>query len=471
MDENGATVASACRGNPNFLANQVKKQVIPRLTSIIDFMHADGHIGAATGLAGAFCKLRSTQFSTKAQQKLVEALIECFDKSLKHTPDFGMCPEDGLMLDIKPGDTEIEFNNIGTPNLKLEAVFSDVHSVENGKPLSFTHMRAVRKEAYRYQLTEKIPSALRSHSFSLKFAALENRSKIALYGGSGSINKNGFIREVRIHNVSSGWRIENSTFDRYKCLIDILTFVEWLTGPTITPEVVNTAAKLCATYRFDNMRKFNSFYKNDKNLLELTIKTIRENGCTAKYHKDVIFTRHGISVPFAAKDDQHLVNCMFDFCQWLEKSLNLKAFPLYGTLLGIYREDRFLPHDDDIDVAAVVDLPKGLTPAEATIKWQARIKAAGFKCKIPKANATNMHVEFTGHEMDLFIIYRNYGSNKNAYGHMEQYKLREFPLPLLEPLSTLQFRGKTFYAPADIPGFLEERYGPGWTEPDPTFEM
>jgi hypothetical protein len=271
--------------------------------------------------------------------------------------------------------------------------------------------------------------------------------------------------------VHSGWRVANSTFERYKCLIDILTFIEWLTGPTITSEVVSTAAKLCATYRFENMRRFNTFYRKDKGLLELTINTIQEKGCTAKYHRDVIFTRHGISVPFAAKDDQHLVNCMYDFCQWLENTLGLKAFPLYGTLLGIHREDRFLPHDDDIDLAAVVYLPAGFSPAPATSQWQARIEAAGFKCKIPKANATNMHVKFTGHEMDLFIIYRNYGPNNNAYGHMEQYKLREFPQTLLEPLSTLEFRGKAFYAPADIPGFLEERYGPGWTKSDPTFEM
>jgi phosphorylcholine metabolism protein LicD len=82
-----------------------------------------------------------------------------------------------------------------------------------------------------------------------------------------------------------------------------------------------------------------------------------------------------------------------------------------------------------------------------------------------------MHVHFTGHKMDLFIIYRNYGPNNNAYGHMQNYKLREFPQTLLEPLSTLEFKGKTFYAPADIPGFLEERYGPGWTKSDPTYEM
>lgn len=471
-DENGSIVASQCRGDSHFMASQVITQIIPTIASIARFLHDDGHKDSAVSLIEAFYALCTAQHSAEVKQCLLSELMDSFDNTLNDTPDFGVSPKEGLILDLLPGDTEIEFNNIGTPNLKLKAVFSSERlPIEDTEPLGFKQIRPVKQEAYRYQLTEKIPSAIRSNTFNLNFPPMEAKSKVALYGGKGSVNKNGFIREVRIYNLNNGWRIENTTFDRYKCLIDMLTFIEWLTGPAITSEVVSTAAKLCATYRFENMRLFKSLYRKDKTLLELTIKTIKEKGCTAKYHQDVIFTRHGISVPFAVKNDEHLVNCMYDFCQWLEKSLDLKAFPLYGTLLGIHREDRFLPHDDDIDLAVVVDLPEGMSPPQATRQWQARIEAAGIKCNALIASATNMHVQFTGHEMDLFIIYRNYGANNNAYGHMQQYKLREFPQTLLEPLSTLVFRGKTFYAPADIPGFLEERYGSGWTEPDPTYEM
>jgi hypothetical protein len=72
---------------------------------------------------------------------------------------------------------------------------------------------------------------------------------------------------------------------------------------------------------------------------------------------------------------------------------------------------------------------------------------------------------------ELVVCTEQYEKSNAVWTHMEGYQTREVKRSLLEPQSTQHFCGYDFYAPAKIEAFLEDRYGKGWSKPDPTFEL
>jgi len=174
-------------------------------------------------------------------------------------------------------------------------------------------------------------------------------------------------------------------------------------------------------------------------------------------------------VPFKELDSDFLAKRTYEFASFIKQTFGLDAFPCYGTLLGMYRDNDFLPHDDDIDLAVVVDLEEGKTANESTREWIDRIEAYGMKCRLPSQNSSNFHVYFSDCDMDLFIMHRV--KKKKIHTHMEHYVLKDIDRSLIEPLTTFEFKGYEFNAPHKIEAFLERRYGKGWTVPDPTFEI
>lgn len=178
-------------------------------------------------------------------------------------------------------------------------------------------------------------------------------------------------------------------------------------------------------------------------------------------------TRHGIRElgQLRKEADAHLT--LMARVQEEFAALGLPIMLAYGTLLGAVREGDFLEHDDDVDL---------MYPVEAKTAKQARacadsvceaLASRGFRIwRNESPSALNFHVTDPGSgcHVDIFPILVD---GDSITLHMENMKLRTIPRDLILPPRALTFRQAPFQGPADPEGFLAERYGSGWSIPDP----
>lgn len=121
-----------------------------------------------------------------------------------------------------------------------------------------------------------------------------------------------------------------------------------------------------------------------------------------------------------------------------------------GTLLGLEREGRFLPHDTDIDVAVrggeAVQLSKDYIPIRFVDTDKPMQRAYLHR-------PTNI----------IFDIFHYYDIDDKIYNQQEKgsiYRTKS----LVEPLVEKEYLGHTFSVPNDIDKYLTEWYG-DWRTP------
>ena len=278
-------------------------------------------------------------------------------------------------------------------------------------------------------------------------------------------------RSIQTSEDGQNWVTLQSTLDELEARLALVSAQEWILGAHWNDIFVEQLGHFLATYRMSQARTVKPLLRANRKLLPAFYTGVEKGGSSAQFLPPVIYTRHGLTVPFEHIDSQFLADRMKRFVDFLEDKLSLQAFPCYGTLLGIYRDGDFLPHDDDIDLAVVVDLPDGVEYLDATLMWAAELRKLGIACKPPTPTSLNLHCYFEDFDMGLFFIYRVPEKSKKVWTHMQGYQVREVTRALLEPLTTLNFCGYQFHAPAKIESFLEDRYGKGWVTPDPTYEL
>lgn len=131
-----------------------------------------------------------------------------------------------------------------------------------------------------------------------------------------------------------------------------------------------------------------------------------------------------------------------------------------GTMLGLYRDDGFIPHDTDLDVGAIGELPEEV---------KQEFPKQGFKLiRIMKSELGTMQTAYM-HEATtiIFDIYHFYKGkiddqdiliNHNEFGTMMK------PYELFNPIGEYTYHDVKFNAPNDIEKYLRIRYG-DWKTP------
>lgn len=131
----------------------------------------------------------------------------------------------------------------------------------------------------------------------------------------------------------------------------------------------------------------------------------------------------------------------------------------WGSILGLHREGRFLPHDNDVDIAVPVD---AVTPT--VIERMARsglhlFRETGFSGKIytRKFLYRGCAVDFYGMEDrgDRYISKSRYGKSCLVYSH-----------PKL-PLERRTFEGTDVWVPQDCEIYVRHIFGEGWKRSPP----
>jgi hypothetical protein len=147
------------------------------------------------------------------------------------------------------------------------------------------------------------------------------------------------------------------------------------------------------------------------------------------------------------------ISVMLEFYDYMSEYLTL--FPMFGTLLGIFRNDDLIPHDGDIDFGYFLNEQTQLVSALENIH-----NKSGFLVIRNQFNDL-FTVGKDGVLIDLYR-YDDHGADSISQGSRKPYYLLRNEL---HPLSEIEFRGSKMISIADPTAFFTRYYGDDWKTP------
>lgn len=179
-----------------------------------------------------------------------------------------------------------------------------------------------------------------------------------------------------------------------------------------------------------------------------------------------VLTNHGLQLPFANRDQDEIARDLLGVFDLLER-LGYQSFINSGTLLGAVREGQFLGHDDDADLAVLLEansdeeLPDRLQELlDALNNDGSLLKPAWYHKNGPILKI----LVGSGIEVDLFPLWMRDGK-----AHIWPHTYGELLAEDIFPLSIQTLCGAAMPAPKNAEKMLELNYGAGWRQPDPDY--
>ncbi|MFM7272834.1 MAG: hypothetical protein ACKO4A_03125, partial [Gammaproteobacteria bacterium] len=178
-------------------------------------------------------------------------------------------------------------------------------------------------------------------------------------------------------------------------------------------------------------------------------------------------TQHGYTRALAGRDHAEVWRGVERIVSELA-SLGHRAFINSGTLLGAVREGRLIGHDDDVDLAVVL---QGSDPQAIAIEWCALRRALAARGLLDEAfeREREMHCKLRcvgGVSVDLFPAWLAGGQ-----AYVFPHTFGEVAESDLLPLAAMDIAGVSVPVPQHPQALLAINYGPGWRTPDPTFRF
>jgi phosphorylcholine metabolism protein LicD len=155
---------------------------------------------------------------------------------------------------------------------------------------------------------------------------------------------------------------------------------------------------------------------------------------------------------------------------------NVKYWLDFGTLLGIVRENRILPWDDDMDISIFEQdfeiMRTKVMPEIKAMRYRDYLRyfnssIGPFKEGMPRSFKvrTNRLFFFKGYvKLDIFIMYKN----DQKYNWLELGELHSLPENLLKEFDYFDFNGKKYRVPKDYDKYLTYHYG-DWRVPNENY--
>lgn len=192
--------------------------------------------------------------------------------------------------------------------------------------------------------------------------------------------------------------------------------------------------------------------------LEMSIGALSQTFGLGKYR----LTKHGLIQANLVAESESYLAAINEFVSDAE-ALGYLAFISYGTLLGARRENAFLAHDDDVDMALVVNADDEASMKIELSRFMVALQKLGYKIK-PVEKFPNVHVTKKGFKrLDVFPCW---SVGQSTFMVMERMAIRPLPKDMIMPLSKIRFQQYEFPCPASPDDFLSERYGKNWQIPD-----
>jgi len=174
-------------------------------------------------------------------------------------------------------------------------------------------------------------------------------------------------------------------------------------------------------------------------------------------------TVHGYSRTINTDNSELLTKGILAVVEAMDK-IGYKIFINSGTLLGIVRENGYIPHDDDVDFGLLLHASDPVSAAHEWIELQKTMQEKGLLKHIGWMGGIFKTSNIGVFSVDLFPAWIE-GDSVYVYPHTFGELKREDVLPLR--------KSESFDLP--IPNcpekMLEINYGPNWKIPDPLFRF
>jgi hypothetical protein len=160
-------------------------------------------------------------------------------------------------------------------------------------------------------------------------------------------------------------------------------------------------------------------------------------------------------------------------CALLDQ-IGIRSFVCYGALLGLVRENRLLPHDDDVDMLALID---GEAEVEdAFEKVSACLSKEGLRTGRNTTNTRRLPFITVSDPknpvyLDVFFGWRSKEDGESLCLPMQKVQYGVVPFEYFGEGQTAIFHGAEVRVPVAPESFLERRYGSDWKTPDYLFRL
>lgn len=176
-------------------------------------------------------------------------------------------------------------------------------------------------------------------------------------------------------------------------------------------------------------------------------------------------TNHGYTgTIFGHRDHSPIWGAIEGHVEALDR-LGYKCFLNSGTLLGVVRDGKLIDHDDDVDLAVILNATNEEDAAEEwQVLWRMLVDKGLQGARGLKSPGIYKLKEEDGCEIDLFPCWIDSGK---AYIYPHTYA--DLDEADVLPLATCDVSGRP--VPANPEKMLSVNYGEGWREPDPYFKF
>ncbi|UTW60017.1 LicD family protein [Kordiimonas sp. SCSIO 12603] len=402
---------------------------------------------------------------------LARKLLKLVDAALVPGQDFGTKPESGYVAKFAKQKARFlrirVYGALATSLGGIQLLNSNVPDADmpvfSGKTTKFMyHISSAFAPDY-YQLGFRGKACSRI----IEFESEEEFDGLRVWNVNQMQCANTLFIDFEISDDRKTWTCIHRKGREYKYLNDILDLVGALCPSPMLPEHGYVLGKMFTIYRRRNMIKpLSALTRNSGNLEEKVFEGSNSVFDQQKYASPLRLGKHGLMVPIGYRDEKETMQQLCRVRDDIE-ALGYKPMLMYGTLLGAVREKDFIPHDDDLDLAIIVEDVHPDKLIEEADKVYDAMKAAGIKTSRGPAHAPLFHCQRPPLTIDIFILAQFEGK---IYWPHKALAIVPEDANIFLPAGQIEFKGELFSAPADVEAVLEARYGADWRIPNAAFE-